>query len=210
MFIIRSTICLIWLLHGWSGVCQAREAAMTVQGKLVDSQRRKGKGNTRNSGRPCIIELASSAPFLVDYVRPIFHFYNIWWHNIVQPRVHVSTNAEDYWQPRCNSSSSQLWQILGCQVLQVLWIWKKILLTWQEFTKDLVSNRSVKNFRMPQGLLVHWLCSCELQWACGSWKNSQNGWRGALYVITSLKAWIFWWTGLLLLCFAEKCCLHAI
>ncbi len=77
-FIIRSTICLIQLLHGCSGVCQAREAAMTVQGKLVDSQRRKGKGNTRNSGRPCIIELASSAPFLVDYVRPIFHFYNIW------------------------------------------------------------------------------------------------------------------------------------
>jgi hypothetical protein len=77
-FIISSTICLIQLLHGWSGVCQAREAAMTVQGKLVDSQRRKGKGNTRNSCRPCIIELASSAPFLVDYVRPIFHFYNIW------------------------------------------------------------------------------------------------------------------------------------
>jgi hypothetical protein len=51
---------------------------MTVQGKLVDSQRRKGKGNTRDSGRPCIIELVSSAPFLVDYVRPIFHFYNIW------------------------------------------------------------------------------------------------------------------------------------
>jgi hypothetical protein len=51
---------------------------MTVQGKLVDSQRRKGKGNTRNSGRPCIIELVSSAPFLVNYVRPIFHFYNIW------------------------------------------------------------------------------------------------------------------------------------